>query len=422
MSDLSVVEICAGAGGQSLGLHRAGFHHRLAVELDQSAAATLRHNLHRLEGEAPDVRVGDVADRTVWDPQNFKGVDLLAGGVPCPPFSIAGKQLGSSDERDLFAWAVELAAIVQPRALLLENVRGLSTPRFSGYRQAVADRLADLGYWSEWRLLHANNFGVAQLRPRFILVAMPEEYARHFAWPEPTETVVTVGSELRDLMAEDRWRYAGKWADAANRIAPTIVGGSKKHGGADLGPTRAKRAWAELMVDGKGVADAPPAKGDPSFRTKMPRLTNRMVARIQGWERPGYEWDFQGRKTSVYRQIGNAFPPPVAEAIGRSIADALHQRAAVVELLNHHEHDVIYSLLRAAGGPVQEAELLTAIGRGTTALSQRLAALSRDFEVEEVMTGGARAFRLGAFKAFTGQDTHLRNDHFKDVRLRATVS
>lgn len=422
MNDLSVVEICAGAGGQSLGLHRAGFHHRLAVELDENAAATLRHNLRRLEGETPDVRVGDVADSSVWAPSNFTGVDLLAGGVPCPPFSIAGKQLGTEDERDLFAWAVEQVAVMRPRALLLENVRGLSTPRFSGYRQAIADRLSELGYWSEWRLLNASDYGVAQLRPRFILVGMPEEYARHFAWPEPTPTVVTVGSELRELMAEDRWRYADKWADAANKIGPTIVGGSKKHGGADLGPTRAKRAWAELMVDGKGVADAPPTKHDPSFRTKLPRLTNRMVARIQGWERPGYDWEFLGRKTSVYRQIGNAFPPPVAEAVGRAIADALHQRTAVVELLNHHEHDVIYSLLRAADGPVQEAELLSAVGRGTADLSRRLAALSLDFEVEEVMTEGERSFRLGAFKAFTGQDTHLRNEHFKDLRRRATVS
>ena len=110
---LKVVEICAGAGGQSLGLERAGFRHWLAVELDKQAAETLRHNLVKVLGyeekEASDtVRIGDVADPEVWDPDEYKGVDLLAGGVPCPPFSIAGKQLGATDERDLFAWAVEL--------------------------------------------------------------------------------------------------------------------------------------------------------------------------------------------------------------------------------------------------------------------------------------------------------------------------
>lgn len=423
MNDLSVVEICAGAGGQSLGLSRAGFHHKLAVELDASAAATLTHNLSEREGGEPDVRIGDVADRSVWHPRDFRGVDLFAGGVPCPPFSIAGKQLGSADERDLFAWAVEQVGIMRPRAVLLENVRGLAAPRFSGYRQAVADRLAGLGYWSEWRLLHANDFGVVQLRPRFVLVAMAEEDARHFEWPIETPTDETVGTVLRELMAENGWRYADRWAEAANRIAPTIVGGSKKHGGADLGPTRAKRAWAELMVDGKGVADAAPALGDPSFRTRLPRLTNEMVARIQGWGGPGYEWEFLGRKTSVYRQIGNAFPPPVAEAVGLSIADALEGRSEARDVVSLHQHDELYTLLRNADAPVTEQEILARLGAKLhPGLDRRLEALAHDFELETVLADGSRAFKIGEFKAFRGQASHRRHDHFQDRRLRATVS
>ena len=235
MSGLSVVEICAGAGGQALGLDLAGFEHRLAVELDENAAATLKAN--RPEWE---VRVGDVADPDVWDPMEFAdGLDLLAGGVPCPPFSIAGKQLGTSDERDLFAWAVELAGRMQPRAVLLENVRGLSMPRFAAYRQHVKDRFAELGYWSDWKLLEARDFGVPQLRPRFILVALREEDAAYFRWPEPTPFAGTVGTALRDLMKAGGWAGADAWVERANDIAPTIVGGSKKHGGADLGPERA---------------------------------------------------------------------------------------------------------------------------------------------------------------------------------------
>jgi DNA (cytosine-5)-methyltransferase 1 len=423
MQDLKVVEICAGAGGQSLGLHRAGFAHELALELDESAADTLRHNLTRVQGGEPDVKVGDVADPDLWTPEDYNGIDLLAGGVPCPPFSIAGKQLGSSDERDLFAWAVELAGRMRPRALMLENVRGLSTPRFSGYRQAVADRLAELGYWSEWRLLHASDFGVPQLRPRFVLVAMAEEHARHFVWPEPDANRVTVGDVLRDLMAEDGWRYADKWAAVANRVAPTIVGGSKKHGGADLGPTRAKLAWAELMVDGKGIADGPPNGRDPSFRTKLPRLTNGMVARVQGWGKPGYEWEFLGRKTSVYRQIGNAFPPPVAEALGTSIADALHQRSEAVEILGSHQHDELYVLLRDASSPVSEREIVAHLGgKLSGALDSRLASLQRDFEIETILADGTRSFVLGEFKAFRGQQGHKRHDHFQNGRLRSTIS
>jgi DNA (cytosine-5)-methyltransferase 1 len=423
MADLSVVEICAGAGGQSLGLHRAGFSHNLAVELDETAAQTLRMNLQRLEDREVDVRVGDVADSGLWDARDFAGVDLLAGGVPCPPFSIAGKQLGSLDERDLFAWAVEQVGVMRPRAVLLENVRGLSTPRFSGYRQAVADRLAEFGYWSEWRLLHASDFGVPQLRPRFVLVAMLEEDARHFVWPEEEPTSRTVGTELVDLMGENGWRYAVKWAERANRIAPTIVGGSKKHGGADLGPTRAKRAWAELAVDGKGVADAAPCRTDPSFRTRMPRLTNEMVARLQGWGRPGYEWEFAGRKTSTYRQIGNAFPPPVAEAVGRSIVDAFEKRTAAVDAFTVHQHDELYALLRSAAGPLSELDIAATLGiQAPQELGERIARLSRDFEILTIAGEGAQSFVLGEFKAFRGQGSHSRNIYFADRRRRSRVS
>lgn len=424
MGDLRVVEICAGAGGQSLGLHRAGFRHSLAIELDENAAATLRHNLTRLEGDEPDVRVGDVADGAVWDPAKYQGVDLLAGGVPCPPFSIAGKQLGTQDERDLFAWAVELAGVIRPRAIMLENVRGLSAPRFSGYRQAVADRLAELGYWSQWRLLQANEFGVPQLRPRFVLVAMDENLARHFRWPTPVHASTTVGSELVELMAADGWRYADKWAAVANRIAPTIVGGSKKHGGADLGPTRAKRAWAELGVDGLGIADGPPRRRDPSFRTRRPRLTNEMVARLQGWGRPGYEWEFRGRKTSVYRQIGNAFPPPVAESLGNAISDALSRRVDVGGVEPDTSHDELYAFLRAAAAPVSEIDLLRALGPGSHhhELDRRLTALAADFELEVTERSGARHFALGEFKAFRGQRNHVRHETFARGSSRARVS
>ena len=119
----------------------------------------------------------------------------------------------------------------------------------------------------------------------------------------------TVGDVLYDLMVARGWKGANGWRARANDIAPTIVGGSLKHGGPDLGPTRAKRAWASLGVDGLGIADEPP---HPDF-VGMPRLTVRMVARLQGFPD---DWQFAGRKTACYRQIGNAFPPPCAQAIG----------------------------------------------------------------------------------------------------------
>ncbi|UNQ41323.1 DNA (cytosine-5-)-methyltransferase [Prescottella equi] len=415
MASLSVIEICAGAGGQSLGLEKAGFHHTLAVELNRDAVSTLE-----LNRPGWDVRWGDVANRAVWDPKDYspesgqRRVDLFAGGVPCPPFSIAGKRLGAEDERDLFAWAVEQTAIIQPRAVLLENVRGLSTPRFAGYRQHVLDRFQDFGYSAEWQLIHASEFGVPQLRPRFVLVAMQHEYFDHFQWPTavPPESVPTVGQILKKLMKQRGWEGAGNWASNADGIAPTIVGGSMKHGGADLGPTGAKRAWAKLGVDGHGVADHAPGPGD-AFEIG-PRLTCAMVARLQGWGGRGFEWRFAGKKTSTYRQIGNAFPPPVAQALGTSIRSAITKAVEPQPRQIESAHDPIYRVLRDDSGYVLASELAHRSGVPLTSMDieTHISRLHRDFEIDTVETPAGLAYRLGDFRAFVGQTQHTRHNHF----------
>ncbi|MHA4817042.1 DNA cytosine methyltransferase [Streptomyces aculeolatus] len=426
-AELQVVEICAGAGGQSLGLERAGFSHLLAVELDHSAADTLRANLPNGDNV---VEVGDVADESVWNPKEFEGVDLLAGGVPCPPFSIAGKQLGANDERDLFAWAVELCATVRPRALLLENVRGLSSNRFTAYRQHMLDRLRDLGYIPEWKLLHAKDFGVSQFRPRFVLVAILEEHAPYFRWPEPqTDEPPTVGELLRDLMGSNGWEKekVDAWVKRACGIAPTIVGGSKKHGGADLGPTRAKRAWAELGVDAMGIAnEAPRAGWEPEGNAPGPKLTIDMVKLLQGWDNKEFSWSFVGRKTSIYRQIGNAFPPPVAKALGLAILDALKERGERADMVETTEVvlDPVYKLLRSHDRPLTAEQMIAKLAQRGTVMSQpeverHLNHLSRDFELRmSKRSSGAVAFSLGEFQGFIGQDDHQRHLLFAEQRSK----
>lgn len=306
--ELTSIEICAGAGGQALGLEMAGFKHLALVEIEKSYCDTLTLN-------RPDWNVVNL-DVKHFSGYDFKGIDLLAGGVPCPPFSKAGKQLGSQDDRDLFPEAIRLAKEIMPKAVLLENVRGILDTVFDDYRADIKKKLEELGYVVEWKLLNASDFGVPQLRPRVVFVAIRKDLASSFSFPTNFTAPKTIGETLFDLMAENGWKGAEQWRLAANDIAPTIVGGSKKHGGPDLGPTRAKRAWATLNVDGNLIGKEAPK---PDFEG-MPNLTNRMVARIQGFPD---EWQFSGAKTNVYRQIGNAFPPPVAYAVGLKIKECI---------------------------------------------------------------------------------------------------
>jgi DNA (cytosine-5)-methyltransferase 1 len=333
---MNTIEMCAGAGGQALGLHNAGFKHTVLIDIDAYACQTLRHNNRNLQLGWGEIIEGDLNDFSEHRAVDYRGqITLVAGGVPCPPFSKAGKQLGSKDERDLFPTALTVVRHVMPKAVMLENVAGLMDEQFTEYRQQIREELHRMGYRTDWRLLNSCDYGVPQLRPRFILVALQEPIFDYFSWPEVSESpVITVGDALFDLMSSKGWAGAQAWREQANTIAPTLVGGSKKHGGPDLGPARAKLAWQKIGVNGHRVADWDEIP-DSQFQgvrmrngllregfSNMPLLNVRMAARIQGF--PDY-WEFIGSKTHAYRQVGNAFPPPVAEAVGRQIASAIQR-------------------------------------------------------------------------------------------------
>ena len=320
----SALELCAGGGGQALGLEMAGFGHAAAVEYEEQFCKTLRANRPQWNVLNQDIRELKASD--------FTGLDLLAGGVPCPPFSIAGKQLGADDERDMFPTALALINGAKPRAVLLENVQGLASAKFSSYRKDLERKLWKLGYQPEWRVLQAADFGVPQLRPRFILIGLRQEDHDRFLWPTAEPFRRHVGETLLDLMQVNGWKGANAWAENADDIAPTVVGGSKKHGGPDLGPTRAKRQWRELGVDGMGIANEPPSADFPE--DGIPRLTVNMVARIQGFPD---SWKIEGKKTVAYRQVGNAFPPPVAAVVGRAIIAAFTRRHAFADVPSSYE-------------------------------------------------------------------------------------
>src|SRR5207302_791881 len=141
---------------------------------------------------------------------------------------------GADDERDLFPEALHLIEQAKPTAVMLENVPGFASTKFTSYRNDLIRKLTCLQYEVQWTVLNSSNYGVPQLRPRFVLVALRKPYAYAFRWPIPQKGIMTVGQAIGDLMASRGWRGATQWCYKANTIAPTLVGGSKKHGGPDL--------------------------------------------------------------------------------------------------------------------------------------------------------------------------------------------
>jgi DNA (cytosine-5)-methyltransferase 1 len=323
-ASLSVLELRAGAGGQALGLEQAGFTPMGLIEQDSDACATLRANRPTWNVLGKDLR-----DFTARDHPYAYDVDLLAAGLPRVKSMSSIKRAEDHYERDLLKATVWLASEVRPRALLIENVPNFVTSdALADIREFISAELTHLGYHVEWKVLRVCEFGVPQDRKQGVMVALQGANALHFRWPSPRiQPAPTVGQALFESMAEEGWKSAAKWAAQADRLAPAIVGGSGRHGGADLGPTGTKKAWDRLRVNAGTVRELSP---EPDFpwapdgdRRGFPALTVDQVAILQGFP-PG--WLLHGRKTSQYRQIGHASPPPVAAALGHRIAAALVAR------------------------------------------------------------------------------------------------
>jgi DNA (cytosine-5)-methyltransferase 1 len=318
---LTSLELCAGAGGEAIGLHAAGFEPLGVFEQDKYALETLQHNYPFGPLFAGDLREIDF--------EVYRGkVDLLAGGVPCQPFSNLGDQRRDGDERDLFMDAVRIAAEVQPRAIMLENVLGFRRREGKLYIAEIISELRKAGYSAEIFQVAAKDYGLAQARPRVVLVAFQDSsLMRAFKMP-PTfpQWNTTVGEAVRDLMGANGWNGVGEWARKADKIAPTLVGGSSRSGSQGFASKFQFDDWARIGIDGTKLATDAPAANESE--TLMPRLTIGMGARLQGFPDG---WEFQGSSRQQRRQVANAFPPVVAAAVGLAIRQSLTGRKADFE-------------------------------------------------------------------------------------------
>lgn len=306
----------------ALGLEQAGFESRLLLDDDEVAVQTLKINRPQWNVLRTDLRDFDPVEH----PESYD-VDLLAAGLPRVRSSATARRVDSGLEEQLLKATVYLVHAIKPRAVLIENVPELTHADSHGaFREFARTELDHLGYTFSRFVMNAVDFGVPQNRKHGVLVAVRRQWAEAFRPPASTlSEPVTVGTALRSSMAARGWVDAAHWAAQADQPAPTLVGGSKNRGGADLGPTRAKKKWATMGVNAHTVGDRVPGPDfvwDPELgRDNMVKLTVEQAALLQGFPST---WQICGLKTARYRQVGHATPPPVGKALGRAVAEALN--------------------------------------------------------------------------------------------------
>lgn len=320
----TVVELCAGAGGMAIGFERAGFDHVALVECDPHAAATLRKNRPAWTVIEDDLKTID------FTPYRALDIDLVAGGLPCQPYSAEGKGLGKADPRDLFPDAVRIVNEVKPKGFVFENVEGLLHGKHSDHIADILRGFRRAGYQTEIHRVQASDYGIAQVRRRVLVIGLRDDIADAFRMP-PTfqDRRMNVGDLLLDLMAANGWTGALEWArqrreqPVLNRHGEIVAHGAQA---STIVTSRGKRRRNEQDVqlaigfDATGMPDRAPTQEEASRPGYLPSLTLRMRARIQDFPDT---WEFVGGKQAVAKQIGNAVPARLAQAVGLALVSAM---------------------------------------------------------------------------------------------------
>ena len=355
MKQLQSIELFSGAGGLALGLHAAGFHHRALYEWNAAAVDTLLYNQRLGYTSLQDCEIHRTDVREV-DFTRFKGIDLVAGGPPCQPFSMGGKAAGMNDMRDMFPQAIRAVAQAQPRAFIFENVRGLLRPAFSNYveyirlqmefpefavsenaswdqnlarlqrhKERQGKKVEGLRYRVHVHQANAADFGIPQHRHRVFFIGFRADLPSDWSFPKQTHADpesaqfrktgpkllpwVSLQNALRSL-PDPSSRTAGKWHNHVLQPGARIYPG---HTGSPLEcPAKALKAGDHGVPGGENMIRFP----DGSVRY----LTVRESARVQTFPD---DYVFLGSWTEAMRQLGNAVPMKLAEIVGRSVAEAL---------------------------------------------------------------------------------------------------
>jgi len=326
--NLTAIDLFSGAGGLSLGLDSAGWDVKAALEFNETAIETHALNMPGVEHLCEDVRTVNF--------KQFKGIDLVAGGPPCQPFSVSGKQLGSNDTRDMIPEFIRAVKEAKPKAFLMENVAGLTTQKFMPYLEAQLEELSKLKYNIKWVVLNAADYGVPQKRLRLFIIGTAKSY--DFDFPNPTHGTdetpyITVKEALKGTPRDTpntakvvyaknpilrKSPFAGMLLNGKGRplnmngvshTIPATAGGNRTH---ILDPKGVlKKYHVHLLKGGK------PRTGEVEG---CKRLTVKQSARLQTFP----DWfEFTGRRSQQYTQIGNAVPPTLASAVATELLKAV---------------------------------------------------------------------------------------------------
>lgn len=316
--DLNALSLFSGGGGLDLGFDRAGIGHVASYEILPAAAATLRAarpNWNVYGGEEGDVRGVD------WRKLRA-GTDIVHGGPPCQPFSIAGRQRGESDERDMWPEFVSCVLSTRPRAFVAENVPALASLKFKNYVHANIVEPLSRRYHIVSFTLRAENFGVPQTRRRVFFVGFSRQRdMRRFREPVPTHQWSDApDTELPMCTAA---REALGLADIGfDTLCPTIRSTltGPRHTTSILNSTAAQAVFSRLQIWPNGVAPTRAAARAFPARNGHFRLSVADVGLLQGFPQT---WKFSGATYMQLGQIGNAVPPPLAYAVASSVSAAL---------------------------------------------------------------------------------------------------
>jgi len=326
---LRCVDLFCGAGGLSLGLKQAGFGPVVAMDRDSAAVETYSRNFPEVKVVTEDVR--DVN----WTIFRDK-IDLVAGGPPCQPFSVAGDQKAAGDARDMLPEFVRAVREISPKAFLLENVAGLASKRHETYFLSKVQMLIELGYYVDFKVLDAADYGVPQSRKRVIVIGSRD---RLMDFPKPTHgpkgfqshraAREVLGSEPPDEPNAAIVTYARSPVLRPSPFAGMLVNGGGRpinlEKPANTVPASAGGNRTQI-IDSRGILVDYHARlmngGSPRTGQvkNVRRLSIRESARLQDFPD---SFHFSGERSAQYRQIGNAVPFGLSLAVGMAISSQL---------------------------------------------------------------------------------------------------